>query len=144
MKPAPFDYYAPDSLAEAVALLAKFDDEGVEAKILAGGQSLMPMLNFRLLRPAMLVDIGRIDALSGITERAHGITIGALTRHRVLETDPCIAARFPVLYEAAGIMVFDDRGTLIVEHLWPSPGIRYVGNGQPRGPKKKSGVSPMS
>ena len=49
-----------------------------------------------------------------------------------------------VLYEAAGIMVFDDRGTLIVEHLWPSPGIRYVGNGQPRGPKKKSGVSPMS
>lgn len=49
-----------------------------------------------------------------------------------------------VLYEAAGIMVFDDRGTLIVEHLWPSPGIRYVGNGQPRGPKKKWGVSPMS
>ncbi|WP_454149379.1 DDE-type integrase/transposase/recombinase [Microbacterium lacticum] len=49
-----------------------------------------------------------------------------------------------VLYEAAGIMVFDDRGTLIVVHLWPSPGIRYVGNGQPRGPKKKSGVSPMS
>ncbi len=49
-----------------------------------------------------------------------------------------------VLYEAAGIMVFDDRGTLIVEHHWPSPGIRYIGNGQPRGPKKKPGVSPMS
>jgi len=112
MKPPPFDYRRCTELEEALGLLAR---HGADAKVLAGGQSLMPMLNFRLLRPAMLVDIGRIDALSGITERAHGITIGALTRHRVLETDPCIAARFPVLAHAmthVAHLAIRNRGTI--------------------------------
>lgn len=112
MKPPPFDYRRCTTLEEALALLAQ---HGPEAKLLAGGQSLMPMLNFRLLRPALLVDIGRIAALEGITEDAHGLTIGALTRHRVLETDGRIATHFPVLAEAmahVAHLAVRNRGTI--------------------------------
>lgn len=112
MKPPPFDYRRCTSLDEALAVLTQ---HGAEAKLLAGGQSLMPMLNFRLLRPALLVDIGRIAALERITEDAGGLTIGALTRHRVLETDPSIAAHFPVLAEAmahVAHLAVRNRGTI--------------------------------
>jgi CO/xanthine dehydrogenase FAD-binding subunit len=94
MKPPIFDYIAPTSIEAAVAALA---EAGGEAKVLAGGQSLMPMLNFRLLRPSILVDINRIAALSFITDTADSIRIGALTRHFALETSPVIANHFPVL-----------------------------------------------
>ena len=112
MKPPPFDYRRCTSLEEALALLAQ---HGAEAKLLAGGQSLMPMLNFRLLRPALLVDIGRIAALEGITQEAHSLAIGALTRHRVLETDGRIATHFPVLAEAmahVAHLAVRNRGTI--------------------------------
>ena len=99
MKPAAFDYVCVDSVAEAVSALAQAGDD---AKIIAGGQSLVPMLNFRLLQPSVLVDINRIDALSFLEERGNSIQVGALTRHRHLQTDPLIARRLPVLHAAMG------------------------------------------
>ncbi|MBR0680953.1 xanthine dehydrogenase family protein subunit M [Roseomonas eburnea] len=112
MKPPPFHYRRCTSLEEAVTLLA---EHGAEAKVLAGGQSLMPMLNFRLLRPSLLVDIGRIAGLEGIVEDAAGLTIGAMTRHRRLETDPRIARHFPVLAHAmthVAHLAIRNRGTI--------------------------------
>ena len=78
MKPAPFEYCAPTDLEEALDLLARYGDE---AKILAGGQSLMPLMNMRLARPRLLIDINRLPGLSHISRSADGaLTIGALTR----------------------------------------------------------------
>src|SRR5690242_16694765 len=97
MKPPPFDYSRPPSLEAAIALLAK---HGGDARVLAGGQSLVPLLNFRMLRPALLVDINRLSELDYIRDEAGGLRIGALTRHHTLETSPLLAARFPVVAEA--------------------------------------------
>ena len=94
MKPPVFDYIAATSVEGAVAALA---GAGGEAKILAGGQSLVPMLNFRLLRPALLVDINRIAGLAYIEEAADHIRVGALTRHYQLETSGFIARHLPVV-----------------------------------------------
>jgi CO/xanthine dehydrogenase FAD-binding subunit len=94
MKPAPFDYVVADSVDMAVASLA---GGGADAKIIAGGQSLVPMLNFRLLRPSILVDINRIGGLAFIEEAGKNIRVGALTRHFQLETSPVIARHLPVL-----------------------------------------------
>lgn len=82
MKPPPFDYAAPDTLAEALELLGHWADE---AKVLAGGQSLVPLLAFRLARPAILIDINRISALETIGAASGIISIGALVRHRTAE-----------------------------------------------------------
>jgi CO/xanthine dehydrogenase FAD-binding subunit len=112
MKPAAFDYVVAESIDAAVAALAAADGEG---KILAGGQSLVPMLNFRLLRPAILVDINRIPDLAFIEERADEIAIGALTRHYRLETSPVIAAHLPVVAEAmrhVAHLAIRNRGTI--------------------------------
>jgi CO/xanthine dehydrogenase FAD-binding subunit len=112
MKPPVFDYVAPASIEAAVAALA---EAGGEAKVLAGGQSLMPMLNFRLLRPSILVDINRVAGLSFITETADSIRIGALTRHFALETSPLIAEHFPVLSAAmmhVAHLAIRNRGTI--------------------------------
>jgi carbon-monoxide dehydrogenase medium subunit len=81
VKPAPFDYFQPVTVDEAVSLLASIDG----AKVLAGGQSLVPAMNFRLSRPSALVDINRLEGLDGITIDAEGLTIGALVRHRAFE-----------------------------------------------------------
>ncbi|MBT6315062.1 MAG: xanthine dehydrogenase family protein subunit M, partial [Alphaproteobacteria bacterium] len=81
MKPPAFDYAAPASIAEAVQLLASHRGE---AKLIAGGQSLMPMLNFRLLDPALLVDISRLPDLAQITASGRGITVGAGVCHHAL------------------------------------------------------------
>src|SRR5262249_35437915 len=83
-----------DSVDSAVAALAA---AGGDAKILAGGQSLVPMLNFRLLKPSVLVDINRIPGLAFIEDAGGAIRVGALTRHHKLETSPLIAQHFPVL-----------------------------------------------
>jgi CO/xanthine dehydrogenase FAD-binding subunit len=110
MKPASFHYVRPASVEQAVAALAA----GGDAKILAGGQSLVPMLNFRLARPATLVDVNRIEALRRIEESPRGLAIGALVRHRTIETDPLVAERFPVLAAAArevGHLAIRNRGT---------------------------------
>jgi carbon-monoxide dehydrogenase medium subunit len=113
MKPPPFEYLRPDSVAETVAALVR---HGGEAKLLAGGQSLMPMLNFRLLAPAVLVDINRIPGLSGIEETAAGgLRLGALTRHRALETSALAAERFPIVAAAmaqVGHLAVRNRGTI--------------------------------
>jgi CO/xanthine dehydrogenase FAD-binding subunit len=94
MKPAAFDYIAVTTIDMAIAALAA---AGGEAKILAGGQSLVPMLNFRLLRPSVLVDINGIADLAYIEETGSDIRVGALTRHYQLETSSLIARHFPVL-----------------------------------------------
>lgn len=112
MKPAPFRYLRPTSLDEALDALATLGDE---AKPLAGGQSLVPMLNFRLARPGVLIDLGRIPALVGIDRPDGSLRIGAMTRQRVLELDPDIAARLPVLPAAlrhVGHVQIRTRGTI--------------------------------
>lgn len=112
MKPAPFEYVRATSVAEAVAALAA---HGGGAKILAGGQSLVPMLNFRLIDAPVFIDINRIAELSGITEIAGGgLRIGALTRHRAVEISPAVRERFPVIHEAmkhVAHLAIRNRGT---------------------------------
>ncbi|HMF48302.1 MAG TPA: xanthine dehydrogenase family protein subunit M [Candidatus Saccharimonadales bacterium] len=98
MKPAKFDYYDPQSLEEALALLDRHPDD---AKVLAGGQSLMPLLNMRLARPNIVVDINRIKELNYVRASDGGIAIGALARQRALQTEQLIAERVPILQEAA-------------------------------------------
>jgi CO/xanthine dehydrogenase FAD-binding subunit len=112
MKPTAFDYVVAESIDAAVAALAAADGE---AKILAGGQSLVPMLNFRLLRPSLLVDINRVPDLAFIEEEADAIVVGALTRHHRLETSPVIARHLPVLTEAmrhVAHLAIRNRGTI--------------------------------
>jgi CO/xanthine dehydrogenase FAD-binding subunit len=93
MKPAPFDYARPASLAEACALLAADED----ARLIAGGQTLVPMLAMRLARPARLIDILRLPELVGIREEAAAVVIGATTRQAHAERDPVIRASVPML-----------------------------------------------
>jgi len=112
MKPPAFDYIAADSIAMAVAALAEAGDD---AKIIAGGQSLVPMLNFRMLRPSILVDINRIAGLDVIEETSGAIRIGALTRHYQLETSPLISRHLPVLSCAmthVAHLAIRNRGTI--------------------------------
>jgi CO/xanthine dehydrogenase FAD-binding subunit len=112
MKPAAFDYVVAESIDAAVAALAAADGE---AKILAGGQSLVPMLNFRLLRPSVLVDINRIPDLAFIEEKPGTIVVGTLTRHYRLETSPIIARHLPILTEAmrhVAHLAIRNRGTI--------------------------------
>ncbi len=111
MKPPPFDYCAATQIEEAISLLNEY---GEAAKILAGGQSLVPLLNFRLVQPQVLVDINRIEGLSYIVESEGGVRIGALTRHRALETSSLVKANCPVLSFAArfiGHLAIRNRGT---------------------------------
>ncbi|MBL6951249.1 MAG: xanthine dehydrogenase family protein subunit M [Alphaproteobacteria bacterium] len=111
MKPPAFEYLAPRSLEQAVAALA----DG-EAKVIAGGQSLVPMLNFRLLAPSLLVDINRIPGLDFIeADDDGGLRIGALTRHYTLETSILVQERFPVLRAAmahVAHLAIRNRGTI--------------------------------
>jgi len=98
MKPAPFEYHAPDSIEEALFLL---HNHGSDAKILAGGQSLVPAMNFRVLQPAMLIDLNRLKELEYVRENGECLRIGAMTRERTLEFDSHIVNRSPLLHEAA-------------------------------------------
>jgi carbon-monoxide dehydrogenase medium subunit len=113
MKPAPFRYARAGSLAEAIALLAAAPGEH---KLLAGGQSLVPMLNMRLVRPAVLVDVNGLRELTGITPTVDGgLRLGALTRHAELAVSPAVRERAPLLAEAArhvGHAAIRNQGTL--------------------------------
>ena len=93
MKPAPFDYFRPESLSEACALLAADED----ARVIAGGQTLVPMLAMRLARPAKLIDILRLPELAGIRQDKDAIVVGATTRQAMAERDPAIKASVPML-----------------------------------------------
>jgi len=97
MKPAPFEYYAPNTVDETLARLGEF---GYEAKVLAGGQSLIPMMNFRLAQPSIIVDINKIAQLSYIRPNEQsGVSIGALARHSQVEHHPLVAEFTPLIYE---------------------------------------------
>ena len=112
MKPAKFDYSAPTTLDEALELLAQ---HGPDAKVLAGGQSLMPMMNLRLVRPAVVVDINRIEGLSGVSVADGTVTVGSLTRQRDLERSEVIRGSFPMMTTAIrhiGHFQIRNRGTI--------------------------------
>ncbi|MEE9148815.1 MAG: xanthine dehydrogenase family protein subunit M [Candidatus Tectomicrobia bacterium] len=113
MKPAPFDYYAPTDLAEALALLAQYGDD---AKVLAGGQSLMPLMNMRLARPQVVIDINRLAALASISQTpAGGFILGALTRQRAVERSSQVQAHNPLLAAVIpliGHFQIRNRGTI--------------------------------
>ena len=113
MKPAPFKYLAPGSLEEALAAL---EQGGLDIKVLAGGQSLVPAMNFRLAQPAVLLDINRIKELDYIRSGgASGLRIGALARQRRVELDPLVAREVPLLAEALPYVAHPqirNRGTL--------------------------------
>ena len=113
MKPAKFEYFAPSSLAEALDLLGEHGDD---AKVLAGGQSLMPMLNMRLAQPKVVIDINRIPGLDYISPTPDGgLAIGALTRQRTVEKSDVIRERIPVLAAAIpsiGHFQIRNRGTV--------------------------------
>ena len=100
MIPPQFDYHAPGSLEEALALLGELDD----AKVMSGGQSLLPMLKLRLATPANIVDIGRIPGLDSITESGGFLRIGALVTETALEENATVAERFPILLDTAKVI----------------------------------------
>ncbi|NLF64935.1 MAG: xanthine dehydrogenase family protein subunit M [Chloroflexi bacterium] len=113
MKPAPFTYIAPTSLEEALAAL---DQHGYDAKLLAGGQSLIPVMNFRLAQPAVIVDLNGVSELGHLQRNeAGGLRLGAMVRQRMLELDETIAALAPLLHEAMPHVAHPqirNRGTL--------------------------------
>ncbi len=112
MIPASFDYVRPASLTDAVQALA---DGGDDAKVIAGGQSLLPLLRLRLAYPELLVDIGGLDELRGVTDAGDSLLIGARTTHDQLVHDPLVAAHCGLLAEAAGTVAdpaVRHRGTL--------------------------------
>ena len=112
MKPAPFEYHAPNSIEQALELMRNHGDE---AKILAGGQSLVPAMNFRVVQPSVLVDINRVPELGYIREDGGLLRVGAMTRERQLEFDPLIAKRTPLLAEALPFIAHPqirNRGTI--------------------------------
>jgi carbon-monoxide dehydrogenase medium subunit len=111
VKPAEFTYVRPASVAEALDLLAVHPD----AKLLAGGQSLLTLMNLRLARPSVLIDIGRLTELTRIFDDVDDLVLGALVTHRTVEVDPLIAARTPLLADAAryiGHIGIRNRGTI--------------------------------
>ncbi len=112
MKPAPFEYQAPASLEAALDALAR---HGGDAKLLAGGQSLIPVMNFRLAEPALLIDINKLAELDFIRRDDEGhLRIGAMARQRRLERDPLVAGMAPLLHEAVPFIAHPqirNRGT---------------------------------
>jgi carbon-monoxide dehydrogenase medium subunit len=112
VKPAQFDYVSPSTVEAAIEALVASNGEG---KVLAGGQSLLPLLNFRMARPSVLVDLNRIEGLSYIEDRGDRIAVGALTRHRELEHSPLIALKLPVISAAmrhVAHLAIRNRGTI--------------------------------
>jgi CO/xanthine dehydrogenase FAD-binding subunit len=123
MKPVAFDYRCPDTVDEALALLA--NSEG-DVKLMAGGQSLVPMLNYRVVRPDLVIDISRLLELDFVREReGGGLVIGALARHRTLETSALVARHFPIIPDTmqhVAHLAIRNRGTLggSVSHADPA------------------------
>src|SRR5256712_6741878 len=122
MKPAPFQYAAPESVEETMALLQA---HGTEGKLLAGGQSLVPLLNMRLARPSAIIDLNPGSALHYIRQENGAIAIGAMPRQRTAERPPVLARRLPLLADAlplVGHLQIRTRGTVggSIAHADPS------------------------
>jgi CO/xanthine dehydrogenase FAD-binding subunit len=123
MKPPPFEYYSPKTVDEALSYLA---EHGYDAKVLAGGQSLIPMMNFRLAQPEVLVDLNNISDLAYIQpDEQGGIHLGAMSRHAQVERDPLIAERAPLIHETMPMIATSQirsRGTFggSIAHADPS------------------------
>ena len=112
MKPAAFDYYAPTTVDDVMALLKR---HGGDARLLAGGQTLLPMMNFRLAAPEVIIDLNRIPELAFIKVVEERVHIGAMTRQRALEFSPIVARDLPLLHEAikmVGHLPTRSRGTI--------------------------------
>lgn len=121
MKPPAFSYHRPETVTDALHLLATLED----AKLLAGGQSLMPMMNFRYVMPTNVIDINRVPELTTIEQRGDALVIGAMVRQRDLELSPVVRRRCPLLHEAllhVGHVQTRNRGTLggSLAHLDPA------------------------
>jgi aerobic carbon-monoxide dehydrogenase medium subunit len=128
MKPARFEHYAPATLEEALGLTAQHGDE---QKVLAGGQSLLAMMNLRLARPERLVDLNRVAGLAGVEAEDDGLAIGALARQSAVLADPLVAERAPLLRAAlrfVGHQHTRNRGTAVgsIVHADPSAEIPTV------------------
>jgi carbon-monoxide dehydrogenase medium subunit len=122
VKLPPFEYYAPDSLDEALALLA---EHGPEAKVIAGGQSLVPLLALRMARPSALVDLRRVPGLDGIEQVGDRLAVGAMTREHVAETSAAVRSQVPLLAHAMPLIghpAIRSRGTIggTLAHADPS------------------------
>ncbi len=112
MKPAPFEYEVPDTVEEALALLAEYGDE---SRPLAGGQSLVPMMAFRLARPSVLIDLNRIPALASITTENGFVRVGAMVRERAAERSDTVTRDIPLLAQALPLIGHEairSRGTI--------------------------------
>lgn len=128
MKPAAFDYRSPATLAEAIALLHGFENEGVDARILAGGQSLIPMLAMRVARPEVLIDLRRIEELQGLREEAGSIVIGAMTSKRRAEDSELIRTRQPLFHAATQLvahLTIRNRGSVGGSFAHADPASEY-------------------
>lgn len=101
MIPGPFEYHAPASLSEAVALLS---EHGLDAKLLAGGQSLIPLMKFRFVEPAVIVDLNRIPGLGEIRRENGHLVLGALTREAALEDNEAVRTDFPIILDTAVVI----------------------------------------
>ena len=122
MKPSAFEYHRPGSVAEAVEVLGALDDEG---RILAGGQSLLPLMNFRLAQPTHVVDINWLGELDYVRAENGTVRVGALARQSTVEADPAVAERLPLLREALSFVAHPPirhRGTVVgsIAHADPS------------------------
>jgi carbon-monoxide dehydrogenase medium subunit len=149
MKPPVFDYHAPTTVEEAIALLGRY---GGEAKLLAGGQSLMPLLNFRLSRPAAIVDLNTIPSLAYIREEDGEIRFGAMTRQRTIEFSDVVRRRVPLLTEATALVAhlpIRTRGTIGGSLAHADPSAEYpavltalAGSVVVRGPRGERTLGP--
>lgn len=128
MKPAPFDYYAPETVEDAVSLLEKLEDDDIDTKILAGGQSLMPMLSLRMARVDALIDLRKISSLDYIREEGDVIAIGAMTSKSAAEDSTLIKEKQP-LFQAGtrriGHRQIRNRGTVGGSFAHADPAAEY-------------------
>ena len=125
MKPPSFEYYDPSTLDEALDLLG---NHGTEARLLAGGQSLVPQLNFRLTTPAIIIDLNRIPELSYIRQQGGHLCFGAMTRQRQIQFSPLVAEKIPLMIEATrfiGHLPTRTRGTIGGSLAHADPGAEF-------------------
>jgi carbon-monoxide dehydrogenase medium subunit len=142
LKPGRFEYHAPDTLEEVVSLLAQHGDE---AKVLAGGQSLIPLLALRLASPAVVVDINRVGELDYLVDNGNQLKVGALTRHRAIERLEGLPDRCPIVGDAielVGHVAIRNRGTVLgsIAHAdpaaeWPALALALDAEFDVRGPQ---------